>query len=89
MPVEIESDNRQIIQLSVAETVPPWELSALILDIRWLASQHQMAFSWTGCMNKKVAHWVATANSPPVSWVGVPPVPLRELLSSDVTSSAV
>ncbi|GMP60690.1 hypothetical protein CsSME_00023446 [Camellia sinensis var. sinensis] len=72
MPVETESDNRPIIQLSVAETVPLWELSALILDIRWLASQHQMAFSWTSRMNNKVAHWVAKAqasNSLPISWV--------------------
>ncbi|KAL7189912.1 hypothetical protein ACSBR1_039536 [Camellia fascicularis] len=57
--VEIESDNQLVIQLSVSEMVPPWEISAMILDIRAIALQFHLLFTWTRCSNNKVAHWVA------------------------------
>lgn len=43
--VEIESDSQMVINLCVSETVPPWESSAVLLDIREFAAQHQLSFS--------------------------------------------
>ncbi|KAL7241533.1 hypothetical protein ACSBR1_014181 [Camellia fascicularis] len=59
--VEIESDNKSVISLYVSETVPPWEYSAIILDIRGLASTHSLSFSWTSRLNNAAVHWVAKA----------------------------
>ncbi|XP_028112211.1 uncharacterized protein LOC114310437 [Camellia sinensis] len=74
--VEIESDNKSVISLCIFETVPPWEYSAIILDIRGLASPNSISFSWTRRTNNEAAHWVAKAclsKSLPVNWVVCPP----------------
>ncbi|KAI7995021.1 hypothetical protein LOK49_LG11G00195 [Camellia lanceoleosa] len=42
--VEIESDCKSVIQLCVSEGVPPWELLALICDVRSLASRRSLVF---------------------------------------------
>ncbi|CAL5417519.1 unnamed protein product [Camellia sinensis] len=69
--VEIESDSQMAINLCVSETVPPWESSAVLLDIREFAAQHHLSFSWTSRHNNMAAHWVAkalTARSLPSNW---------------------
>ncbi|XP_028099060.1 uncharacterized protein LOC114298654 [Camellia sinensis] len=89
--VEIESDNQMVIKLCVSEQVPPWELSAIILDIRHFASVYHLSFSWTHRSNNRVAHWVATSQASqvlPVSWAGFPPDSLLSLLSTDVSPAS-
>ncbi|KAI7988222.1 putative ribonuclease H protein [Camellia lanceoleosa] len=87
--VEIESDNQLVIKLCVSEQVPPWELSAIIMDIRSFASAYQLSFSWTNRSNNRVANWMAqtqASQSLPVSWAVLPPVSFLSLLSADVSS---
>ncbi|XP_028061334.1 uncharacterized protein LOC114264815 [Camellia sinensis] len=43
--VEIEGDNKTIIFLYVSETDPPWEVAAIIYDIRSLAREGSFLFS--------------------------------------------
>ncbi|XP_028111659.1 uncharacterized protein LOC114309966 [Camellia sinensis] len=86
--VEIESDSQLVIQLCVSETVPPWEISVVILDIRALALQFHLSFTWTRHSNNKVAHWVAktqASNSLPDIWNVYLPSSFVTLLFSDVT----
>ncbi|XP_028084016.1 uncharacterized protein LOC114285186 [Camellia sinensis] len=90
--VEIESDNQMVIKLCVSEQVPPWELSAIILDIRYFASAYQLSFSWTHRSNNRVVNWVAKTQASqdlPVSWAVLPPVSLLSFLSADVSSADV
>ncbi|KAI8016851.1 hypothetical protein LOK49_LG04G00267 [Camellia lanceoleosa] len=87
--VEIESDNQSVISLCVSETVPPWDYSAIILDIRGLGSTHSLSFSWTSRHNNAAVHWVAKAcfsKTLPVTWAVCPPAPLVSLLSTDVAN---
>ncbi|CAL5375563.1 unnamed protein product [Camellia sinensis] len=87
--VEIESDNRQVIQRSASKNVPLWELNVVIRDVRSLASQLQLSFSWTRRDNNKVAHWVAqslASKSPPPLWNVFFPVSFSSLIDSDVSS---
>ncbi|KAI8031604.1 hypothetical protein LOK49_LG01G00240 [Camellia lanceoleosa] len=44
--VQIESDSQSVIHLCVSEGVPPWELLALLCDVRALASSRHLGFSW-------------------------------------------
>ncbi|KAI7991576.1 hypothetical protein LOK49_LG12G02484 [Camellia lanceoleosa] len=55
--VEIESDNKTVISLCVSETVPPWEFSAIIMDIRGLAPSYSLSFSWTSRHNNAKKNW--------------------------------
>ncbi|CAL5392099.1 unnamed protein product [Camellia sinensis] len=78
------SDNKSVISLCVSEIVPPWEYSAIILDIRGLASSHSLSFSWTGRNNNEAVHWVAKAclsKALPVNWAVCPPAPLASILT--------
>ncbi|CAL5402107.1 unnamed protein product [Camellia sinensis] len=78
------SDNKSVISLCVSETVPPWEYSAIILDIRGLASSHSLSFSWTSRNNNEAGHWVAKAclsKALPVNWAVCPPAPLASILT--------
>ncbi|KAL7161948.1 hypothetical protein ACSBR2_042429 [Camellia fascicularis] len=60
-PPEIESDCKSVIHLCVSEGVPPWELLAMICDVRSLASSKQLVFRWCPRKANKAAHWVAAA----------------------------
>lgn len=56
----IESDSKVLIKLCSTETVPPWECSAIIDDIRSFASSSKCVFSWVNRNSNRVAHWVAS-----------------------------
>lgn len=44
--VEIESDNKQAITLNVSELVPPWNVNAVVQDIRHFAKEGKLLFNW-------------------------------------------
>lgn len=45
--VEAESANKQAILLCVSELVPPWEVDALVCDIRELARLGDLSLRWS------------------------------------------
>lgn len=84
--VDIESDCKSVIHLCVSEGVPPWELLALLNDVRSMATSRQLNFLWCPRMGNRAAHWVASAylhNSLPTDWVAQPPMGLVRCLSSN------
>ncbi|KAI7986748.1 hypothetical protein LOK49_LG14G00141 [Camellia lanceoleosa] len=86
----VESDCKEVIQLGVDETVPPWEGLAILLDIRHLVSEGNLILKWTTRNNNKVANWVAqtyACNLLPLDWVANPPAALAAIISADVPSS--
>ncbi|KAH7862425.1 hypothetical protein Vadar_004635 [Vaccinium darrowii] len=58
--VEIESDNKQAISLNVSELVPPWNVSAVVMDIRHFAKEGNFLFRWVKRTANMVAHEVAS-----------------------------
>lgn len=44
--VEIEGDNKTVIFLCVSENDPPWEVAAIIYDIKSLARAGSFSISW-------------------------------------------
>lgn len=79
----ILSDSKQAISLASSYLDPPWDVAALILDIRKLAADFKLEFIHPPRAANCVAHWVIKAlvnGSLPVNWVSMPPSPLEELL---------
>ncbi|KAH7859991.1 hypothetical protein Vadar_007952 [Vaccinium darrowii] len=97
--VEIESDNKQAISLSVSKLVPPWQVCAVVHDIRHFAKEGKHLFRWVRRNANKVAHEVASLalkkNIPcnslkkniPCNWVVNPPLSLVTLLKNDFNES--
>lgn len=86
--VEVESDNRQAILLSVSESVPPWDVRAVVLDNRHLATKGSISFRWIRREANKAAHEVATLalrNSLPSNWIACPPMSLLSVLRKEVS----
>ncbi|KAI8553230.1 hypothetical protein RHMOL_Rhmol05G0000100 [Rhododendron molle] len=85
--VTIENDNAQLISLSVSELVPPWEALAFIANIKTLASEAELAFSWTPREGNEVAHSISSSfgSSLDVNWMGFPPPGLSSILCDDVS----
>lgn len=84
--VTVEADNKQAILLSVSETVPPWEVSAEVLDIRQLAANGSIKFSWIRREANKAAHETAALakkNYLPCNWITLPPLSLFSILCND------
>ncbi|CAL5366655.1 unnamed protein product [Camellia sinensis] len=84
--VDIESDCKSVIHLCVSEGVPPWELLALLSNVRSMATSRQLNFLWCPRMGNRAAHWVASAylhNCLPTDWVAQPPKGLVRCLSSN------
>ncbi|GJR65231.1 hypothetical protein Tco_0011296 [Tanacetum coccineum] len=52
----VESNCETAITHSSTETIPPWNLAALVSDIRSWSTNLQLSFSWTKRDNNKVAH---------------------------------
>lgn len=83
----VEADNRQAILLSVSELVPPWEVSAEVLDIRDLAREGDICFNWVRRAANKAAHEIAALarrKSLPCNWVVYPPLSLFSILCKDL-----
>ena len=55
----VESDSQVAISLSSLESPPPWNLAALVDDIRLWAKNMHISFSWVNRDSNQVAHWVA------------------------------
>ncbi|GMP74951.1 hypothetical protein CsSME_00032193 [Camellia sinensis var. sinensis] len=84
---DIENDNQELIHLCVSETVPPWEIMAVVADIRSLARESGWKFLWTRRTNNSTAHWVGTTHyrsSLPASWVTCVPLEFASVLSHDI-----
>lgn len=82
--VVVESDNKQAITLSVSELVPPWNVRALVLDIRQYAKEGAFLFKWVCRSANKVAHEVASLalrSSLPCNWISNPPLSLVSVLN--------
>ncbi|KAI8002925.1 hypothetical protein LOK49_LG08G02534 [Camellia lanceoleosa] len=52
----VESDCKEVIQLGVGETVPPWERLAILLDIRHLVKVVNLLLKWTTRNNNQVTN---------------------------------
>lgn len=84
--VSVESDNKQAILLSASELVPPWEASAVVLDIRELARMGGILFKWVRREANKAAQSIAALaknGKLPLNWVSSPPFQLLSILNSD------
>ncbi|PWA65154.1 hypothetical protein CTI12_AA306500 [Artemisia annua] len=55
----IESDSRVALSLASSEVEPPWALAAIVVDIKALASQLVISFSWARSECNLAAHRVA------------------------------
>lgn len=72
----IESDNQVAIKLSVSELDPPWEVAAVVMDIRQMKREENIGFAWIRRSANELAHVVATKalrNLLPFSWVAASP----------------
>ncbi|KAI8536475.1 hypothetical protein RHMOL_Rhmol10G0260000 [Rhododendron molle] len=88
--VEVESDNKQAIALSVSELVPPWSVRALVMDIREFAKEGALILKWMRRLANKAAHEVASLalrNSLPCNWVFNPPTSLVTVLENYINGS--
>ncbi|XP_058189568.1 uncharacterized protein LOC131307174 [Rhododendron vialii] len=88
--VEAESDSQQAIHLSVSELVPPWDVRALVIDIRHFAKEGNLLFKWVRRAANRVAHkvaFLASRNSLPCNWIVNPPISLVPVLEKDVNES--
>lgn len=84
--LQIESDNKSVIELSATELDPPWESLAIFHDIRASRSRYGLIFHWIPRSANKVANWLASRalnGTLPLDWVGNPPAKLQALLVSD------
>ncbi|GJU47905.1 ethylene-responsive transcription factor ERF011-like protein [Tanacetum coccineum] len=83
----VESDCQTAITLSSTETIPPWNLAALVSDIRSWSANLKLSFSWTKRDNNKVAHWAAcfaSLSTLPFRWDVSFPYELSSLSRSDM-----
>nr|GEU98086.1 cytochrome P450 [Tanacetum cinerariifolium] len=86
----VESDCQTSITLSSTETIPSWNLAALISDIRSWSANLQLSFSWTKRDNNKVAHWAtrfASLSALPFRWDTSFPYELSFFSRSDMHDS--
>lgn len=80
----IESDNQVAIKLSAAELEPPWEVAAVVMDIRQMKMEENIGFAWIRRTANELAHTVASMalrNLLPFSWVPTPPSFVLSVLS--------
>lgn len=88
--VEVESDNKQAISLSVSELVPPWKIRAVVQDIRHFANEGNSIFQWIRRSANKLAHEIAALalrQKLPCNWVVNLPFPLVSILENDMNES--
>lgn len=53
---DIENDNQELVHLCASETVPLWEIMAIVADIRSFAKDRAWKFMWTRRTNNSAAH---------------------------------
>ncbi|KAF7139221.1 hypothetical protein RHSIM_Rhsim07G0138700 [Rhododendron simsii] len=89
LEVEIESDNQMAIKLSASELVPPWEVGAVVQDIRLLSQSGGFSFKWVKREANGLAHLVASYSLRsllPRNWVASPPAFVDSILMSECLS---
>ncbi|KAI8571342.1 hypothetical protein RHMOL_Rhmol01G0112500 [Rhododendron molle] len=82
----IESDNQQAIKLSVSESVPPWTVASIVMDIRELRKECEIAVTWVSKDANGLAHAVASKalrGLLPCNWVACPPPSVFSVLASE------
>lgn len=82
----MESDNKQAILLSVSELVPPWEVAAVVLDIRELARAGSIMLKWVRRTANRAAKAIAALaknGNLPLNWVSCPPLSLLSIFDSE------
>ncbi|KAI8553628.1 hypothetical protein RHMOL_Rhmol05G0030900 [Rhododendron molle] len=82
----VESDSQVAIKLSVSELVPPWEVSAVVWDIRKMREDLNIIFGWVKRTANKLAHVVAKKALKgllPRDWVVLPPNFISSILARD------
>ncbi|KAI8544639.1 hypothetical protein RHMOL_Rhmol08G0312200 [Rhododendron molle] len=87
--VEIESDNQLAIKLSASELVPPWEVEAVVQDIRFMKQSGGISFKWVKREANGLAHVVASKSLRrllPRNWVANPPSFVASILLNDCIS---
>nr|GEV17724.1 ubiquitin carboxyl-terminal hydrolase 9-like [Tanacetum cinerariifolium] len=85
--VTVESDSHLAISLACSEATPPWNLAALVDDIRLWANNMELSFSWVNRECNQVAHWVAPhafSTTSSSSWDVYFPQELTSLARSDL-----
>ncbi|XP_058223256.1 uncharacterized protein LOC131332968 [Rhododendron vialii] len=88
--VTIESDNQKAIKLSVSELVPPWEVMAVVWDIRKLCQEEGISCAWSIREANGLAHEVASEalrGVLPVNWVSSPSSCLVSIVTRDSSFS--
>ncbi|KAI7982962.1 hypothetical protein LOK49_LG15G01490 [Camellia lanceoleosa] len=81
--VEVEGDNSRVIHLCVSEDAPPWQFGTVITDIKSVARQCNLSFSWCARTANEAAHWTAQAclgGYLPCNWISFPPAALLAVL---------
>ncbi|KAI8524768.1 hypothetical protein RHMOL_Rhmol13G0174800 [Rhododendron molle] len=84
----IESDNQTAIKLSVSESVPPWEVMAVVGDIRKLKMEEGISFAWIKREANGLAHAVAAeamTGCLPVNWMSFPSSFVMSIVSRDAS----
>ncbi|KAI8536446.1 hypothetical protein RHMOL_Rhmol10G0257600 [Rhododendron molle] len=84
----IESDNQTAIKLSVSELAPPWEVMAVVWDIRKLKLEEGISFAWIKREANGLAHAVAAEaikGCLPVNSVSFPSSSVKSIVTSDVS----
>lgn len=81
-----ESDCRVVIEsINHPERQGPWEISAIIEDVKYWAAQKNWTFSWTCREKNKAAHWLAKSSvqSIVINLSGCIPIGLLNLVEKD------
>lgn len=83
--VQIESDNKELISLSVSELDHPWECACIIHAIRALVKDLNLIVSWIPTSVNRAVHRVASFVSGwlPQNWVSIIPAELSHILRLD------
>ncbi|CAK9160253.1 unnamed protein product [Ilex paraguariensis] len=82
----VVSDSHVLISLCTGEKAPPWEIAALVDDIKLISHSLRLRLVYYPRNSNKAAYWVAKAKlSSSVSndWVFNPPAELGHILSYD------
>ncbi|KAI8551674.1 hypothetical protein RHMOL_Rhmol06G0204500 [Rhododendron molle] len=83
----VESDNQMAIKLSVSELVPPWDVAAVVLDIRQLCEEEEIKCAWIKRSANGLAHSVAGQALKGlllVNWVVSPSVAILSSVTRDI-----
>ena len=58
------SDSQSVISLASSDLEPPWDIAAIVGDIRFMAQRLSLLFWFIARARNYVAHWVSVPTSP-------------------------